>query len=206
MLKWTLCGPCLQCRHGISAITGAVGPENRSFSGPGLLLCIHSSANSFDLKFNCRPFSITNRLAQNFRALQPRQIEVACKVFDELMNCHTVPPPQRNAIQFHAQACGGEAGQEQFVIPSSSAGPFGERLLSRQADCLPCDGILRFVLLRYQHVSPFGMPQPGRVWDSSLLTLKRRPRSRPLRVSGIISRTMCELSFVEWRKFACCYE
>ncbi len=46
---------------------------------------------------------------------QARQVEVAREVLDELLDGDMVAAPERHAVEFHAQASGGKAGEQQLV-------------------------------------------------------------------------------------------
>ena len=99
---------------------------------------------------------------QHRRPPQPRQVEVAAIVLDQLPDRHMITPPQRDAVQFHAQQGRRVGGHQQFVVLQLLARPHRQRILAGEPEGLPLDGRGRVAILLHRHQQPLvGLRQPG---------------------------------------------
>jgi len=77
--------------------------------------------------------TVIDRLQQDVCIAQPGQVGVGREVLDQLLHRHLIAAPERDALQFQAQACRGKGGQIQIIAAQLPAGARGQGIAAGQA-------------------------------------------------------------------------
>ena len=136
------------CRRATSGLTSNSGPSasvNDTTCPPRSprYRFASSSKLSASAKASCsqvrRADSVAHRLQEHRGGGDAREIEIAREVLDDLLDGDVVAAPQRDAIELHPQAGGGEAGHQQLITLQLLARSGRQRILARQPHGQPLD-------------------------------------------------------------------
>ena len=134
---------------------------------------------------------VRDRVQENRWIADPRQIEIARKILDDLLDRHVIAAPERHAIELHPQARGGKAGHEQLIALELLARSARQRVLARQPHGQPLDWCLGTGLIRNQEF-PHRRPMRWRAGNNGCRRAARASGIRAVALGARPCRHWCE--------------